>query len=208
MSQLTHDSFSEVPGCIGPDAYSIMQCIIEVHSSKEKWTSLRKKGLDFIKETHNRKTLLKEWSKVINSSLALANKRNEVFLTAETAYGQRYPHLLPGKNYAGSGFGSFLEHYIQKGKEEGKTYSHVDELLNGLVNDSMAYKEPTELCPQGERIYLKMYKDVADGWIGSAFDHYINHGNREGRIYACQPTISILDKNWHFNSTSTYEEHS
>ncbi|KAL3908648.1 MAG: hypothetical protein SGILL_008404, partial [Bacillariaceae sp.] len=51
---------------------------------------------------------------------------------------------------------------------------------------------PTEACPEGEALYLKMYPDVGaalgEKMFQSAFVHWRDYGNHEGRSYVCMQT--------------------
>jgi hypothetical protein len=49
---------------------------------------------------------------------------------------------------------------------------------------------PTESCPEGEALYMKLYPDVSGAvdqkMFQSAFQHWRDHGHHEGRSYVCQ----------------------
>ena len=196
MSHFTFESFGEVPGCVGSSAISLKQCIIDVHSSnrKDDWVVLQKQGFDFINETHNRGTVMREWSKVIGKSLALGKKRSEVFLSAENKYRQKY-FIEAGKDPVKSGFHSFFEHYLYEGKMGGKLYQIPKDIFGSLARDHPPEKDTK--CEEGERIYMALYPDVRENWNLSAFSHYLQFGKNEGRIYICRS--SFLDT--HRNTT-------
>ena len=49
---------------------------------------------------------------------------------------------------------------------------------------------PTKSCPEGEALYMKLYPDVSAAvekkMFQSAFHHWRDHGQHEGRSYVCR----------------------
>ncbi len=68
MSTFTHESFGDIPGCVGSDPESFKNCIIELHSNERKWVKVRNEGIAYIEETHNRQKTMEVWSNVIGKN--------------------------------------------------------------------------------------------------------------------------------------------
>jgi hypothetical protein len=126
MSNFTAKSFGPVPGCIGADAQSFKNCILDLHRSKERWTALRNDGVDFIRRTHSRQQIMQEWSKVIDGSL----KAISACLEGEDTYMNKYPAV---REAVRDGiFQSGFHDWNSKGKAEGREYDCKHGQANGV----------------------------------------------------------------------------
>ena len=76
MSQFTHDSFGEVPGCVGYDPTAYMQCILDLHSDEKLWNQIRNDGIAFIERTHSRNTMRELWFKIIEDNLTRQREKS------------------------------------------------------------------------------------------------------------------------------------
>lgn len=176
-----------MPGCVGSDAKSYKQCILELHSDKEKWRALQQDGYKFIRETHSRKLVTEEWSKVINFGLKIAKKRDVIFERGEAVYQQNDPGVA--KAVESGIYSSAFEHYLDFGFAEKRSYAGVDQLIHSLLN-TVIYQEIGESCPVGEELYWSLYPDVKAVLQSrvdnkSAFWHWRLYGKHEGRLYMC-----------------------
>lgn len=85
MSTFTKESFGDIPGCVGSDPRSFMECIVDLHSNERQWEAVRKKGISWIEETHSLEEATKQWSKIIDTNFARVLKKDDhkLLLTKE-----------------------------------------------------------------------------------------------------------------------------
>lgn len=82
MSSSIRESVSDaVPGCVGQDVETFVDCVIDVHSNPARWAALRQQGIDYIQKTHSREEVTKTWSTIINHGLELSRVKREKFAT-------------------------------------------------------------------------------------------------------------------------------
>jgi hypothetical protein len=182
-------------GCVGHDVTSFKQCVLDVHSNLKKWGRVRKNGLDFIKRTHNRATLLESWSAIIDDAMDLRAtlatcdptlefaacstvEVTDICRTGEKQYQRNYPDVR--KSIQSGYLGSAWEHFKTVGFKEGRIYVCCDEPCRFVE---------THACSKGEAAYKAEYPMVVEaikaGSFESAFDHFHRIGRSEGRDYVC-----------------------
>jgi len=184
MSSFTHDSFGHVPGCIGSNIESFKQCILDVHSEKERWMSLQQEGINFIRETHSRSQTMETWSKVVRTGLEIAGTRNKLFEQGEKDYKEKYPDVAEAVREGT--FQSSFEHYVQHGQQEGKVYRGGLEMFHGILNTTL-YQEVEKECPEGEELYFFSYPEAKElQGEKLAYWHWKNYGRFYGRVYICK----------------------
>jgi hypothetical protein len=182
-------------GCVGKDIASFKQCVLDVHSDRERWQKVRENGLESIKRKHNHATLLGAWSAIIRDAMTmraalatcdpalefaacLGKEVTEMCETGEKMYKQNYPDVE--KSIETGYLASAWEHFDTFGSQEGRIYHCCDAPCNFVE---------THACSVGESAYRAEYPDVAEaietGSFQSAFDHFRRFGRSDGRNYGC-----------------------
>jgi len=152
MSDLSAKSFSitqdDEIACVGIDDKSFAQCIVSVHNDRIVWNKLRKNGLRYILETHNRDRLLNKWNRAIGLSMKKVEPwkkcntmcsnfdeiakqiglSNHTCDEGENFYRWKYPDVVNGieKGHIKSAF----FHFNNYGKREGRIYTCNIAMLN------------------------------------------------------------------------------
>jgi len=79
MSNFTAKSFKFSPesniGCTGQNADSMKRCILDLHNNQDRWMASRKAGLEWIKQTHSRLKMMKEWKALIQAAHNASKRR-------------------------------------------------------------------------------------------------------------------------------------
>ena len=197
---------SDEIGCVGNDVTSFKQCVLDIHSDREKWKRARMNGLDFIQRTHNRATLEGSWSAIIKDAMAMrvtlptcdpsliyaacsGVEVTKMCRRGELEYQRMYPDVA--KAVRAGYFASAWDHYQMVGSQEGRVY--------GCCHAPCKFIE-TQACAMGEALYKIQYPEVAEamkaGSFESAFDHFRRFGRSEGRDYVCchEPDECRYDK--------------
>lgn len=99
----------------------------------------------------------------------------------EILYMKRYPDINEAFNnqLISSGF----QHWSNSGRHEGRDY-----VCN---KERSANSNPSSVCPEGETLYLKWYKDVREAVpkkFKTGFAHWELHGKEQGMVYFCKLT--------------------
>ena len=73
-----------------------------------------------------------------------------------------------------------------------ETTNQCQQVMKSLgFSKNLSFVLPTAKCPEGEKMYLEMYDDVANaverGQFQSGFEHWEHHGKKEFRMYTCAP---------------------
>ena len=134
MSKFSADAFrisaeSNI-ACVGEDIESFIKCVISLYENEDKWNSIQKGGFEFIRQTHSLEFVQSKWKRLIDQSMkniiddrhdfAHSPKTFEECHEGEKLYLKMYPsvNILLKENK----FGSAFEHWVAKGKNEGKMY--------------------------------------------------------------------------------------
>jgi GT2 family glycosyltransferase/glycosyltransferase involved in cell wall biosynthesis len=184
-------------GCVGDTVLSFKQCVLDVHNDRTKWSRLRTNGIEFIKRTHNRTSLLSSWAGIMQDAMARRKglpkcdaaldfiKCTERKVKGECPEGEqeyKTAHTDVAEAIKGGYWASAWEHFDNYGRDEGRTYSCCQALcIFGAYEEAM--------CAAGESSYLEKYPDVKNavegGLITSAWEHFIQFGKAGGRTYSC-----------------------
>ena len=197
LSQDAADSFGiasgDEIGCVGKDKVAFMLCVLDVYSDQQKWRRARKNGLEFIKKTNDRSSLMSTWSRIINNAMTrrasiakcdplscFEGGKATVCLDGEADYTMEYP--LVGKAIEEGDWGLAWEHF-DKFARKGERFTCCAVICNG------------GMCASGEATYQAQYPDIkaaiAAGTLDSGWQHFVLMGQNEGRTYNCIESIKL-----------------
>ena len=180
-------------GCVGYDKVAFKRCVLDVYSDQQKWRRARKNGLEFIKKTYDRSSLMGTWSGIINNAMTrrtslakcdplscFEGEKADDCPNGKADYAIEYP--LVGKAIEEGDWGLAWQH-VNKFARKGERFNCCAVICNG------------GMCASGEATYQAQYPDIkaaiVAGTLDSGWQHFEMMGQNEGRTYNCFESIKL-----------------